>query len=78
MASLADAFDNADERHGRQVDKTMGRFKVATTTPFTVYMDGSAVAYAALKVAGLSYSIGTTGMYLLRQGQLPVCIPTTT
>lgn len=76
MASLADAFDNADERHGRQVDKTIGRFEVATVTPtFTVYMDGAAEACAAQYVPGLTYIVGTTGQYVHRQGLQPLCIP---
>lgn len=54
----------------------VGAFEVAVVSPFTVYLDGSTTAVPGWTVAGLSYSVGTTGMYLLRQGQLPLCIPT--
>lgn len=77
MASnpLTDLLNDRTKRQTRTVAKTNGRFTVATTSPFTVYLDGSTTAVAAKKVAGLTYSVGTTGMYLLRQGQQPVCIP---
>lgn len=78
MPSLADAFRDESEKQGRALGKTFGKFEVAATSPFTVYMDGSTEAMPALKVSGASYSVGTTGIYLLiRQGQKPVCIPTT-
>ena len=72
----ADAYTR--ERQARAVAKTMGMFRVATVSPFTVYLDGASVAVPGLKIVGQSYSVGDTGVYWLRQGQLPVCQRTTT
>lgn len=59
------------------ISKTSGQFVVATVTPdFTVYLDGSANAVPGAKHADSTYSVGTTGMYLHRQGQKPLCFPT--
>jgi hypothetical protein len=77
MSRIArDADDYNKKRNQRAVDKTMGTFKVATASPLTVYLDGSTVAVAALKIAGQSLAVDDTGIYWLRQGQLPVCAET--
>lgn len=76
MPSLGDRFNDESKKRGKALGKLIGTFEVATTVPFTVYIDGSNTAVDAWSVPGLSYSVGTTGMYLLRQGQLPLCIPT--
>lgn len=62
-------------RNAQRVAKTAGRFEVATISPFTVYLDGSTKAVPANKLLGLSYSVGTTGEYTLRQGNIPLCFP---
>lgn len=76
MPSLADAFSPQRERLDEQRVRTTGAFEVATTSPFEVYLDGVQVAIPAVKVAGLSYSVGTKGRYFLDQGQQPLCLPT--
>jgi hypothetical protein len=76
MPSLSDLVATIDRRIALGLAKRSGKFEVATTSPFEVYLDGSATAVPARKVAGLTYSVGTTGDYLLRQGQTPLCIPT--
>lgn len=76
MPSPADRFRDESEKRRRDISQMVGVFEVATTVPFEVYMNGSNDAVPASSVPGLSYSVGTTGMYLLRQGQLPLCIPT--
>lgn len=77
MTVAGDADKYRKERDARSVSKVFGRFKVATTTPFEVYLNGTATAVPALKVDGLTYSVGTTGLYVHIQGQQPVCLPTT-
>jgi hypothetical protein len=76
MPSLADFAEENNRRNDRRVSKRSGTYQVATTSPFTVYMDGGATAVPALMVAGLSYSVDDVGVYMLRQGQKPLCIPT--
>lgn len=53
-----------------------GKFEVAVTSPFQVYLDGGATAVDGVAVDGLSYSVGTTGQYFLIEGQRPLCVPT--
>lgn len=77
MATLAETVTKLARRFDQRIDSLGGSFEVATTSPFTVYLNGQTTAVPALKVAGLSYSVGTTGIYQLRQGQKPVCWPTT-
>lgn len=76
MPTLADFNDEQNQFVDRALLKFTGTFTVATTSPFTVYLDGGTDGVPAQMVAGLSYSIGTTGTYLLRQGQKPLCVPT--
>lgn len=77
MSSIRrDADRYTKDRAQRAVGKTMGTFKVATASPLTVYLDGSTTAVAALKIVGQSLSVNDTGIYWLRQGQLPVCAET--
>jgi hypothetical protein len=76
MPSLGDLTGDERDRNARAIAKSQGRFEVATTTPFEVYLDGSTTAVEGWKVVGLTYIVGTTGMYWLRQGQKPLCIPT--
>jgi hypothetical protein len=76
MVSLADVTAEARRRSSREVSKRSGSYIVATTSPFTVYLDGGSTAVPALMIAGLSYSVDDTGIYLHRQGQKPLCIPT--
>jgi hypothetical protein len=79
MPSIGDFAESQNRRNKQALDRQQGTFKVADTDPFEVYLDGDETENVpALKIAGLSYSVGTTGIYLLRQGQLPVCWPTTT
>jgi hypothetical protein len=77
MPSMDDAIRGHIERLLAQMQRSTGVFEVATTSPdFTVYLDGGDLAVPAEKVAGLSYSVGTKGRYLLDQGQQPFCWPT--
>lgn len=76
MPSLADAFGEFNKRQDNKRNRSTGAFEVVTTSPFEVYLDGGTVAVPALKVAGLSYSVGTKGRYFLDQGQQPLCLPT--
>jgi hypothetical protein len=75
MASLADLVAYIKKAIPRNMALT-GKFQVATTSPFTVYIDGSATAIPARKVVGLSYTVGTTGDYVRIQGKSPTCYPT--
>lgn len=77
MPSLADAFDDESENQRRALANLTGTFKVATTAPFTVYINGGTDPMPAHKLVGASYSVGTTGVYLLVGIDL-VCLPTTT
>jgi hypothetical protein len=70
MPELQDVLGRA------QQPLTAGRFEVASTSPFEVYIDGGIDAIDADAIDGLSYSVGGTGTYLLIQGQRPLCIPT--
>jgi hypothetical protein len=54
---------------------TAGKFEVATTSPFEVYIDGGTVAHPANAIGSITYSVGDTGLYLLIQGQQPWCLP---
>lgn len=76
MPSRADVAKVRAEKQARSQAKSAGRFKVATTSPFTVYLDGGSTAVPGLPINGLSYSVGTKGHYSLMQGQLPLCFPT--
>lgn len=79
---IAEAIRNAGDRQERAMSKLLGSFTVIDDSPFTVQLDGAVdddgdpFAVPGLKIVGPTYSIGTTGIYLLIQGQLPVCIPT--
>lgn len=79
MSSISrDAAAFSRQRVNERIEKTMGAFKVATITPtFTVYLDGSTTAVPALKLVGQTFAVDDTGIYWLRQGQLPVCGRTT-
>lgn len=55
---------------------TIGRFTVADTSPFQVYVDGGTVAVDADALNGITYAVGDTGYYLLIQGLRPFCLPT--
>jgi hypothetical protein len=77
MPSLADVLTERLAKLERLFAKSAGSFEVATVTPdFTVYLDGSTTAVPAKKVVGLTYIVGTTGDYTLKQGRQPVCTPT--
>lgn len=73
MSIRRDADSFVKERQARAVAKTMGTFKVASTGPLTVYLDGSTVSVSAKGLAGQTLSVGDTGIYWLIQGQLPIC-----
>lgn len=77
MGSLADAFGDESDRFRRELAALTGTFKVATTAPFTVYLNGGSEAMPGHKLTGASYSVGTTGHYL-RVGVNVICFPTTT
>lgn len=80
MPSMADVLKRKVDALVRRIDESTGVFEVATTSPFTVYLNGDETTpVPARAVPGLTYSVGTTGEYLLtRQGQQPLCVPTTT
>jgi hypothetical protein len=77
MPSLADVLSGKLDALRRRLDRSTGVFEVVTTSPFTVYLNGDTTTpVPALKVAGLSYSVGTKGRYFIDQGQQPLCLPT--
>lgn len=76
MPTFAEHSDGQNRKRKRSVAKTTGTFMVATVDPFTVTLDGSITAVPGLKVDGLAYTAGQRGVYFLRQGQKPLCIPT--
>ena len=83
MASpIAEAIKHAGDRHERSMGKLIGTFSVIDDSPLLVQLDGAADAYGTpytvpgTKIVGPTYTVGMTGIYLLVQGQLPVCIPT--
>lgn len=77
---LADLTRAIRESVARAISSLIGRFEVATVTPdFTVYLNGSTNAVPGAQILGLAggtYVVGTTGVYVHRQGQKPLCIPT--
>lgn len=78
MGTQRDVRELERKRLDNRFSKLFGRYKVATLTPlFTVYLDGNEdVAVEAEWVVGATYIVGTTGTYLLKQGQVPTCFPT--
>lgn len=77
MPTLAEVAKSMANRAERSVGSLIGTYTVATTSPFEVYLNGSATAVPAYKVDGLSYTVGASGFFIKKPGgQKPLCIPT--
>lgn len=79
MGSMATMLSRKLDALARRLDKSQGVFVVATTSPFTVLLDGEtdpAFAVPGVKHVGSTYSVGTKGRYFLDQGLQPLCLPT--
>lgn len=51
--------------------------KCATTSPFTVYVNGGATAVPARKISGHTFSVNDVGSALWQPPAAPICFKTT-
>lgn len=74
MSRARDAAKLAKERQDQAIASLFGRFEVASVSPDEVFLDGDDdESIPAVFIAGLTYTVGDTGMYVLPPGQQPIC-----
>lgn len=77
MSRARDAAKLAKERQDQAIASLFGRFEVASVSPDEVFLDGDDdESIPAVFIAGLTYTVGDTGMYVLPPGQQPICFKT--